>query len=83
MELNPRHGTTKAMREQWHKLLAIVMHKQKTKHVVLKVEDIMAVQGLNITVQELTDGIHLRLVDDATANKLAKQHGGQVHDTDN
>lgn len=84
MELNPRHPVTKAARDQWHKLLAIVMHKYKIPHVMLTIEDIKAVDiGLNITVQERDNAIHLRLVDDKTAAKLAKEHGGQVYDTDN
>lgn len=77
-ELNPHHPVTQAAREQWPKLLAVLMHKNGTPHVVITTEDIQAAvaDGLNIAIQELKDVIHLRLVDEEAARKLARQHGG-------
>jgi hypothetical protein len=85
MKRNPHHPTTKAMDGQWHKLLAMAMVKLGHTHVVLTTEDITktAAAGTNITVQELSDGIHLRVVDDETAKKLARQHGGISDANDN
>ena len=78
MELNPHHPTTRKFSDQWHKLLAVMMHKNGVTHVVITAADVEAATatGLNISVQELKDGIHLRLVDDETAIQLARQHGG-------
>ena len=46
-------------------------------HVVITMDDIHNTpDGLFLTVQELDDGVHFRLVDEVTANALAKQHGG-------
>jgi hypothetical protein len=45
--------------------------------VVISLADIKAMPGdLFLTVQELHDGIHLQLVDEATARALAKKEGG-------
>jgi ribosomal protein L19E len=73
------------MHGQWHKLLAIAMVKLGQDHVIITPEDIEKVSaaGTNITVQELTDGIHLRIVDDETAMKLARKHGGISNANDN
>jgi hypothetical protein len=77
-ELNPNHPVTKAAREQWHKLLTLVMLKQGLTHVVITRQDIHCLEekteGVNITVRELEDGIHLQLVDDATARQLVADH---------
>jgi len=76
MEINPHHPTTKAVHDEWHKIAAILMGKFKTRHVVLTIADIDSIAGENIAIQELPDGLHVRLVDDKEASRLAKQHGG-------
>jgi hypothetical protein len=78
MERNPHHPTTKAMHGQWHKLLAATMLKLDHPHIILSAEDItrMAASGMNIMVVGLKDGIHLRLVDDEAAKKMAILQGG-------
>jgi len=86
MELNPRHPATRAAREQWHKITAILMKKMNLTHVVITLQDIEALSAdgeVNIALQELTDGIHLRLVDNATAERMVREHGGDVKPTDN
>jgi FixJ family two-component response regulator len=74
-ELNPQHPTTQAMSGQWHKLLAIVMCKLAQRHIVVDVNDITAVEGLTVALQELTDGIHIRLIDQKEAEQLLAEHG--------
>jgi hypothetical protein len=77
-ELNPNHPTTKLLRDEWHKIAALLMLKSGEHHVVVTSDDIHQLMevGANITVQELHDGLHIRLVDDATAIRLARKHGG-------
>jgi hypothetical protein len=77
MELNPNHSTTQAVREHWHKLAAILMAKLGLDHVVITLADLERIPSNHfIVVQELSDGLHLRFVDEKTAHKLARDHGG-------
>lgn len=76
MELNPNHPVTQQMHDQWHKLAALAVMKAGG-HVVISMEDLGRLPpGGGITVQELDDGLHLRLVDARTAEVLAKKEGG-------
>jgi hypothetical protein len=76
MEVNPNHPMTAAVREQWMKLCAIVVAKHGG-HVVISLQDLKAMPaGLFLTVTELDDGLHLRLVDEAAAHRLARKEGG-------
>jgi acyl CoA:acetate/3-ketoacid CoA transferase beta subunit len=76
MEMNPNHEVTAAMREQWQKFAALLVAKQGG-HAVITMADVQRMRsGMFLTVQELHDGIHLRLVDEATAEQLARKEGG-------
>ncbi|MET3652503.1 hypothetical protein [Dyella japonica] len=58
------------------KFAALLVAKQGG-HVVISMQDIRSTpEGLFLTVQELNDGIHLRLVDEQTAERLARKEGG-------
>lgn len=75
-EMNPNHAVTGSVREQWMKFAALLVAKQGG-HAVISLGDIAAMQpGLFLTIQELDDGIHLRLVDEQTAERLARKEGG-------
>lgn len=80
-ELNPDNLLVKALREQWQKLCAIVMHKQGMREINITREDIEAFVGMFegelpvILVQEKGEVIVLKLVKWSDAEKLAKQHG--------
>ena len=77
MEINPNHPMTQALHDQWHKLAALIMVKTGTDHIVLTVDDIKHLPGnLFISAQELHDGLHIRFVDEQTAYRLAREHGG-------
>lgn len=74
--LNPNHEVTQAIAEQWHKLAAVLVQKAGG-HVVISTSDIIDLpEDSAIVVQELHDGIHLRIVDGATARALAIAEGG-------
>lgn len=78
-EKNPNHPVTRAMREQWHKIAAILVHKTGRTEAVISPRDIeeFIVSGCtNVTIRELPDGIHVRLVSDEEAARLAKKEGG-------
>lgn len=75
-ELNPNHPVTKAMHAEWHKLAALAVMKAGG-HIVISMEDLESFPlGGAVTVQELDDGIHLRIVDAETAERLARKEGG-------
>ena len=77
-ELNPNHPVTVRMRDQWHKILALVMLKQGLKKVTITPEDIRDGDGkLNVAVGEFGNGLEVwLLVDDAEAVELARREGG-------
>lgn len=74
-------ATVDALADQWAKLLSIAMHKLGHDHIVISEADIDAIGADGkmekcIVVQELKDGIHLRLMPTAEAIAFAKQHKG-------
>lgn len=76
MNLNPNHPTSRAVAEHWNRIAAILVYKAGG-HAVITPEDINGLPGfVGITVQEKPDGLHLRLVDEATAHRLARENGG-------
>ena len=76
-ELNPNHAVTQAVRDHWHTFAALLMHKAGTPHVVITRIDLETLPpGTAIVVQELEDGVHLRLVDAITADQIARKEGG-------
>jgi hypothetical protein len=77
VELNPNHPTTKAVHDEWHTLAAVLMKKFGTDHVVVSLDDLkLLTPGSGIALQELDDGLHLRIVTAEQAAALAKKHGG-------
>lgn len=81
MELNPNHAVTAEVREQWHKIVALLMSKFGKREVTITPKEIdralTDVRGVNITVRFDDDrGIILKLVSDAEAVRLAKEEGG-------
>lgn len=74
-ELNPNHPTTRLVSDHWHKLCALAV-QQAGGHVVISMKDLLAMEGKAITVQELADGLHLRIVSMAEGDCLVKSNGG-------
>lgn len=76
MELNPNHPVTQQTHDQWHKFVAIMLNKYGD--VTITIKDVQAMpDDAAVTVQELEDGIHLRLVSMAEGERLAREHGGR------
>lgn len=72
-------STVDALADEWSKLLAIYMLREGIKEIVITTKDIEAVgkdgQMENcIVVQELQDGLHIKMMKTADAIALAKQN---------
>lgn len=69
-----------SVQHQWHKLAALLMQCLKADQVVVTMADVEALNARDvaITVQELPDGIHIRLVPTTEAFELARVHGGSM-----
>lgn len=77
MELNPNHPVSQQMHDHWHKICALLMRKMGRDHIVITMVDLRSFPADSFMVfQELEDGLHLRLVDEAEAVRLARREGG-------
>lgn len=77
MEINPNHPVSRMMRDQWHKVVALLMTKQRVNEVVITPDDIRALPAdPAIAVHEQADGLHIILLDGAVAERLARREGG-------
>lgn len=58
-----------AFNGQWHKVLALVMHKLNVQEVLITKEDVAAVQDgdLILLAGEQSDGFHLQMLSGAAA----------------
>lgn len=81
-ELNPDHPVTHGMREQWHKLLAILLYKYRDvlpRDVVLTSDDIRAIEQFDpqacVVAHDKADGLHLRVVTRREGEYLAAEFG--------
>lgn len=80
-EANPNHPVTRAVRNEWHKIAAFLLVKlNEGREVVLTLADIEAALarpgGINIVLHEKRDGLHIKLVGDDEAERLAREAGG-------
>lgn len=79
-ELNPNHEVTQSMREQWAKIVVMLMLRDGVTETVIPlnvIEDAVTQRELNLTVRiSDTRGIVLKLVDNAEAARLAREEGG-------
>lgn len=87
-EVNPNHRTTRAMQDNadmYAKLLCCVLLKYADvlpRDVVITAEDLDRIQRRfngtvgTIVVNDQRDGMHLSVVDDVEARRLAKRAGG-------
>lgn len=78
-ELNPNHPVTRELREQWHKLCALVMFKFGATEVRITTADMERFLNsgrANITMHPKGEVLTLALVTDAEAARLARKEGG-------
>jgi hypothetical protein len=78
MEINPHHPVTQEMREQWHKIVALIMAKLKINHIEITVEDMETFgDGTKaVTIEPKGDVLHVRLVTMEEGMRLARKEGG-------
>jgi hypothetical protein len=84
MELNPNHRVTAALHDQWHVIMAVLLHKHRhdlPRDVVITPDDIVRFQRAYpghgaVVAHDKKDGLHLRLVQQDEANTLAASEGG-------
>lgn len=82
MEMNPNHPMTEAVRDQWHKIVVLLMIKLKKSHVEITQSEIEQMTSGNVgavTIQAKDDRIILNLVSPSEAAKLARKEGGLAH----
>ena len=77
-ELNPNHPVTESLRDQWHKICAIVMHKLNVSTVDITTEDMSALADFRIAAYVYKDSITLSLMSISEGERLAKEVGGRV-----
>lgn len=73
-------ATVDAMADQWAKFMAIYMHRERIAEIVITAKDVRAInEDVNtptIVVQELHDGLHIKVVPMEEAQRLAKANKG-------
>lgn len=80
-ELNPNHPVTNELREQYHKLLAIVMWRFGMDRLVVTSEEIERFVtdhpgGINVAFEPKGHNLTIRIVDDEEGARLARREGG-------
>lgn len=87
MELNPNHKVVRQAHDNWHKIAALIMVKLDLKELELNQADINKICGGNINIvldarkESETGNLTVRIVDDKTALKLAREAGGMAADS--
>jgi hypothetical protein len=76
-ELNPNHPVTAAVHDHWHKIVALLIAKFDLGHVVITQADLAKLdQGSAVVIKEQRDGLHVWMVNEGEAERLARQEGG-------
>lgn len=87
MELNPNHKVVRQAHDQWHKIAALIMVKLGLKELQLTMNDVNKIAAGNVNIVldargERETGIFtVRIVDDKTADELARKEGGRACDS--
>lgn len=87
-ELNPNNPIVQQARAHWHKIAALIMVKLDRKQILITQEDLdkFSQGNINIVLDGRKEhcpagGLIIRIVDDATAAKLAAKEGGAAKDS--
>lgn len=87
MELNPNHKVVLQARHQWHKIAALIMVKLGLTELQLTLDDVNKIASGNVNIvldargENETGILTVRIVDDKTANELARKEGGRACDS--
>ncbi len=86
MELNPNNKTTQQVRGEWHKIAALIMFKTGFSELNFTMQDIYDFTSgqRNIVIDSRKESelgvLTIRIVDDKTADQLAREAGGRACD---
>lgn len=79
MEINPEHPVTQELREQWHKICAVVLHKLKISYIGITAEDLTELgPDVAVIAHAKKDMLEIRLMTLAEAKQYAKDHPGTI-----
>lgn len=87
MELNPNHKVVRQAHDHWHKIAALIMVKLGLKELRLNMDDVMKISGGNVNImldargESETGYMTIRIVDDKTADEMARLEGGRAIDS--
>jgi hypothetical protein len=74
MELNPNNPTTKAIRDQWHAIVAVLLIKFDLKEVLILHADMEKVWALpevpTVMVHDSAEGLRIKLITQQEAGQL-------------
>lgn len=78
MELNPNHPVTRAVNDQWHKIVALLMQKYGTREVTFTEADVeqLGREDCGVVFHAKQHEIVIRLVTMAEGERLARESGG-------
>lgn len=79
-ELNPDHPVTKQIHDHWHTLCLMIMRKLGIKEVIITEQDFIGVEPgtLNISIQELADGMHVRVMSNQEMLAFLEEEGKKL-----
>jgi aminopeptidase C len=86
-KLNPNHKVVRQADGQWHKIAALIMVKLGLIEVALTMEDVNKLSSGNVNIvldargESETGILTVRIVDDKTAEELARKEGGRACDS--
>lgn len=82
-EVNPNHPVTQSMRDQWHKIVVLLMQKMGVTETVIPMQELVTFESSShrfITIQfDDSKGIMLKLLTEKEAMELAAKAGGMPH----
>lgn len=87
MELNPNHKVVIQAREQWHKIAALIMVKLGLTELQITPDDVDKIAAGNVNIvldargESRTGILTVRIVDDKTADAMARKEGGRACDS--
>lgn len=85
-ELNPNHKVVIQARDHWHKIAALIMVSQGLTELKIGMEHVAKIAEGNCNIvldargEAETGYLTVRIVDDKTADALAKREGGRPID---
>lgn len=77
---NPNHPVVRSMETEWHKIVALLMMRLGVRDVEVTTQDLLAldawIAGGAVVADARRGEFWIRIMDDATASRLARREGG-------